>query len=450
MLYEYHLGVSPSNEDRLVDLREVDNFGISIIGGSGSGKTYTIGKFIGLLYASGVTSVVMDTQGDLGTGSPYIEAPSGAFHEMDLDYAPDGDVHLNLFAIHHSGKGSGYYQTLKNAVKAIKLFHPALGVHQQALVSDLIEKTYQRFNILIDDKNSWSNPPPTIDDVLETLTIISNANDLGVGEDIFLECAALKQQAMALMKKSDRLDAGLTAESSDNKLSAAEQVRSKMEDAVEKLKLSAGRAIDHTIFGEKDEATSTVYDSGTVRGVEIVLKDMARTGLFSGSRPLEFREGMINHINMKGIVSKDQSVMGFLIMDKIFREGFASCRTLNEGILRMMAVCDEAKIVYASADDGMSPQRRISTEGRKAGLGALVGAQSPAQVPDDVLTNTALSIVLRLDRKEWKSAKTRFGLSESELSRIQGRRDGVIFKNGGEGEYTHMWAIMAPSESRVG
>lgn len=446
---EYHLGVSPDNEDRVVALSELDNFGMSVIGGSGSGKTYTIGKLIGQLYHSGVTAIVMDTQGDLGSESPYIDAPGSAFNEMDLDYAPDGDVHLNLFAIHHSGKGSGYYQTLKNAIKAIKMFHPSLGVMQQSYLSDLIEATYTRFGILMNDKCTWSMPAPCIDDVLETLDIFVKSKDVGVPEDIFLECSAIRSQAMALSKKSDQLDASLQAdEEDDSKFQIADSVRKKLETTVESLKVAAGKAIDDAIFGDNAKVSgSLAVDTNTARGVRIVLEDMARTGLFSGSRPIEFVPGKINHINMKGIVDKDQAVMGFLIMDKIFREAFANCQELNSGILRYMAVCDEAKIIYSGAEDGMSPQRRISTEGRKAGLGALIGAQSTAQVPEDVLTNTALTILLRLDRKEWKPAKARFGLSDNDMSRIQGRRDGVIFKNGGQGEYTHMWTLIAPMEA---
>lgn len=448
--YGYHVGVTPSGDDLEVDLRKTANFNMAAFGSSGTGKTFTLRKLIQNFWRGNITVIVPDTQGDLGADSPYDEIPNTAIQEEFFAYQ-NGTVCLNCLDISVVGKGSGFYPAIQRALRAIQYFHPSMGVRQKSVLTKVLLDTYARFGIHREDESTWTNQPPTIDDALETIQYMLKEAYTGISSNIYRECGELNAKIKRNRAKIDRMHNAIAIQMNDSsenedfeseidsQKAGAEAAEKKLEAEIQELKVKASKIIDLECWGNGEHAGEELNISALL-GVEQVLQQMSMSRLFSGSKPFKPAKGVINVLNMQGVFEKDQQALFFLLLGRVFNDAMNECTILNKGIPETILVCDEAKLYQSVCEDSMSPFPRIVTEGRKFGLGALIGAQSPNQISREILGNIATQFILPLTRSEWRSAKNVFGLDPAHLEVIRPKSDGYLSINGKKPTPVHLWS----------
>lgn len=448
--YGYHVGVTPGGEDVEIDLRQTSNFNMAAFGSSGTGKTFTLRKLIQNFWRGNITVIVPDTQGDLGADSPYDEIPKAAIREEFFDYQ-NGSVCINCLDISVVGKGGGFYPAIQRALRAIQYFHPSMGVRQKSVLTKVLLDTYARFGIYREDESTWTRTPPTIDDALETIQYMLKEAYTGIDANIYRQCGALFAKIKRNRAKIDRMHNGIAIKANavnDDQTQEdfieidkekAEAAEKKIEADIVDLKRKAEMIIDAECSGNGDKVGEDLNISALL-GVEQVLEQMSMSRLFSGSKPFKPVKGVVNVLNMQGVFEKDQQALFFLLLGRVFNDAMNECTVLNRGIPETILVCDEAKLYQSVCEDSMSPFPRIVTEGRKFGLGTLIGAQSPDQISREILGNISTQIVLPLVRSEWRSAKNVFGLESAQLEAIRPKSDGFLSINGKKSTPVHLWA----------
>lgn len=444
--YGYHLGVEVDGDFVELDLRKTSNFNIAAFGQSGTGKTFTIRKLIQNFWFGNITVIVPDTQGDLAADT-YTDIPRDAVKEQFFSYN-EGTVFLNCLDISTDGKGGGYYPALQRAIRAIQYFHPSMGIRQKTVLRKVLIETYSRFGISRDDPTTWSRPAPTVDDALATVRAMMFEANTGVGANIQQECSKIRQQAMRLRRKIDTAHAKIASDSRgedyceetlDNAKFKVEAAEEELEKKIKLLKEKVSAIVDMQCRGDVD-VDDYNFNQSTLSGVEEVLEQMSMSRLFSGSTPFRPVKGVVNVLNMQGVFEKDQQALFFLLLGRVFNDAMNECVELNKGIPETILVCDEAKLYQSVCEDGMSPFPRIVTEGRKFGLGALIGAQLTSQIKKEVLGNISTQILLPLPRSEWKAIQSSYGVTPSLLNELQPKSDGLISIDGDDARPLHLWA----------
>lgn len=444
--YQYHLGIDPNGQDKFVDMKKINNFNMAFFGASGTGKTYSVRRMVENLWLGNVTVVIPDTQGDLGFDGGYENLTREAFAQEDFDYQ-HGTVCINCLDITVEGKGGGYYPAVQRALRAITYFHPQIGIRQKAVLIKVLDETYKRYGIHRSEQKTWGLSPPTIDDALHTVDNFMKEAVSGVPASIFEECYSLKKKIERAKKQVDS-DYSLASHSGTSAAQAkAERTETDYEEAVEEIKERVAELVEREVRGDNIEVAQKT-DINALMGVELVLRGMADSRLFSGHKSFSARKGKVNVLDIHGLGDNDQQAIFFLLLGRLFSDAIISCKELNAGIPRLMCVFDEAKLYKSVCEDSMSPFPRIVTEGRKFGMGTLIGAQSTNQISKEILGNIALSFILPLPRSEWRGAKQVFGLDESMMGAIRPKSDGYIAFNGDEPSPCHLWQYDKTAWSR--
>lgn len=445
--YVFHLGVQPGGEDLYADFSQLTNFSMALFGASGTGKSFSIKSIISSLAQLGVTFIVIDTQGDLGPDD-------GGYHGLSPDHFAcerfnylNGTVSLNPLEICTDEDGGGLMPAIERAIRAVTYFHPSMGIRQKAFLKDLLIDCYERAGITLDDAHSWTRVPPTIDDLIEVLEDYRKAAASGLDLSIFKKVGRLRKKALSAKRKTDMAYEKASAEQTRSAEIRAEMTEEELGQVIQDLQDEVARMVEAEVMSGGGMSDRAEYDFNTITGVKFVLEGMAGGKIYSGRPAWQIVPGKINVINVKGMPDNQQQALFFLLLGRIFSDEMRTCPELNMGIPRTITVFDEAKIFAAVCEDSMSPFPRIVTEGRKAGMGAIIGAQSPAQVSKEILSNIALNMVLPIHRNEWQAAKRQFGLSEDMMERMKPRSDAFVSINQEIPRLCHLWQLDPPPHS---
>ena len=443
--YDFHVGITRDVDDRFINLKDLVNFNMGVFGQSGSGKTYTLRRIIQALHRANVTTVVIDTQGDMKYGAHYDAVGPGDFAHFQFAYH-GANTCLSPLEIDTLSDSGGYYPAIQRAIKAVEYFHPALGYRQRGVLESMLEETYTRFGILRDKPETWTREPPALSDVVDTIDLKLKELYTGLSEDILTKCFKLRREVAALSGKIDLMDEVIGSEDAAGRQEAElemtgaqyDALKNRLEDKIAALSNEAGKYVE----AEARRGVGNAPSGKTREWLELVrmtIKDMLNTSLFTGANGFHPIEGKINVVDIRGLSDNHQQTVVYLLLGQVFKDGIATCRQLNAGVPRLVAVLDEAKIYKAVCEDSMSPFPRIVTEGRKFGLGALLGAQTSSQVSKEILSNIAVQFVLSMPSNELPAVKRVFGINEKQMTALIPKSDGCLSVNSSEYEHVHLW-----------
>lgn len=442
MQHNYLLGTDSDNDEVVdIDLTKIANFNFSFVGMSGSGKTYTIKKMLENFWRSRITVFAPDTQGDLSyiDGDYSSDIPQEAFVENKFHYNDEiGNCSINFLEVPKGRDSGGVLSAVRDAVYTIKLFHPSMGIQQSAALRSLLEETYQRAGIVDSDPGTWSLNAPDVSDLLETIKDHKKAIISGVQKTVFDEIHKMRKELVRDQVKLDNLYAKAAESQSQSSRDKAELSEKEFDANVEALVEKTGEMIRSEIRHGKTEQVTDIKLS-VIENIEPIISDMVKSKLFCGRPPLRPEKGRINILNMKGLVEQEMLALYHIILGRTFSAAVQTCRQLNPKTPSMMIVFDEAKIVQHVSRDSMSPFPRIITEGRKFGLGALIGCQIPAQISDEIRRNISAFFQLPVVRESQDESRRKLKLPKGMIEGLIARKEALLSLNGGEYRKIDMW-----------
>lgn len=132
---------------------------VLIVGGSGSGKSWSMRLLAEKLLKLGFHSVLFDFHGDLGV-------PSASTHRIALD----SQYGVNPMAVSLDPTGGGPDPQRFEVLEQLRNAFKPMGALQLALLDDCLKTTYQRSSICQEDPNTWtSDAMPHLGDLQKEL-----------------------------------------------------------------------------------------------------------------------------------------------------------------------------------------------------------------------------------------------------------------------------------------
>lgn len=396
MTLEVRLGDYLDGSTCTYDISRAVNPHSCFVGMSGAGKTHLIKRMSTAFCSAGMTVFMVDAQGDL-------EGIPGA---VDIPFRYQG-AHgsINPMRVDPDPHGGGVFLAVRQTLHVLRMFYPSLGARQEADFRKLILLAYARNNILPDNPATWLNPPPT----LETLHQLAHEVQLllltGSHEDVLEMIQRARSRVLAAREDGDEAT-----------------------ERAEKEKLQAA-IIALVERGINNELNKERWDLKRLEAIEHVLSGIVATGLFSGD-DLSLKPRRINRFDLNKLHPLDQQVMMYLLLERVFEWAKRSCTRFNDPVPRLMLILDEGKYAAARMDDVLSPLNRIATEGRKFGLGMVLGVQSLSHLTEDVLENFGMQVILKLSQQACDKAARLFKVQENVLAGLVPKRDALFSMNG--------------------
>jgi hypothetical protein len=387
----------PDSPSRAVDLGDGvlwapeahPNPHLLIVGGSGSGKSWTVRLLARRLLGLGYDCVLFDFHGDLG-----VEGATSHPVSLDSRYG------VNPLAVAPDPTGGGPDPQRIEVLERLRNTFKPMGSLQLALLDDCLKAVYRRFGLRQEDPASW-NPPRT-----PHLGDLEAEIDRRIAED------PGNQRARALRTK----------------LSAAFDFRIFSKPGVP---VDGEDADGGTEGGERACGTE---DADTREGIETeeeATSDHARPKRACADRQNSAgtAESTIG-ITGKGVrvdLSKLPPPLQYLAADTLLDRIFRRRRLEGPQPLSLFLLVDESKLCTpARRDSPMAALNRLATEGRKFGVGLIAASQFVGHLPRDVVVNTFTKIVMRTDPTEIAPTARRFRIDETRLEALRRPGDALV------------------------
>ncbi len=400
-------------------MRSAANFHHALIGTSGVGKTFTIRNLAIQFAAQGVTQMILDTQGDycLQQFEANHDLRGVRVNEIKFGYGHD-TCGLNPFVIHHSDQGGFHHATI-GVLETIRLFNPSMGARQKTLLRRLIIRTYESAGIFREQPSTWGRTPPTMKDLLGSITDGIKAERVGVSPDLYDEINALRKRAKTEANT-------LRNKGSVDSTASPDKIR-EQEAEVEGLLAELQEKVFETIRLEVMDPEKTSRDSGSLGRLEAVLdmiEGVVASGLFDGQPPAPKR-GAINVLDLTSLNPVDQQPVFYLLLERVFHSAIRTCTTLNPGLPDIMFGFDEVKLFTALADSPLDPINRFFTEGRKYGLGSLCGLQHAKQLTEEMRSSIGTIILQPVAKEKISDIKRLWGIEPEQMERLRPKSDAL-------------------------
>lgn len=404
----------------ILDTSMLINGHMLFAGMSGTGKSYQIESLLKACAREGVEVDVFDVHEELD-GAPrsaavkFSEATRAGFNPLVINQDP------------HSG---GVRKQISLVIDLINRTSRALGPRQESALRNLLADVYFLRGCYADSPASWlkrelteadydrmvrardyqglKNYYPILRDVISyaerKLKILATGSDArAVNALERVEATASKINGlMTRYNKAvsdgdvDKLNEQLAKEKDKAVEFYAEYIRS----------IETGREFQDILkFTNRDTLISLIER----------LEGLQTAGIFC-SNPPNFGNALIR-VHQVGALSDDERrLLFFNRAQQILRECMDAGKSPT---LRRILLVDEGHLYYS--EDGDNPMNRISKEGRKFGLGLVIGSQSPTHFSEDFLTNCGTVFLMGIHEQYWDMACRKLKIDQATLKATRAR-----------------------------
>lgn len=391
------------------DSHQVVNGHFALVGGTGSGKTYQLTRFVDGLAGGGVRIHLIDVHGDI---HPTMPTSSVLFSEST-------EFGLNPLAVspdpHHGG-----VRKRANAFIALLMRQMTLGEKQKSALYRLLVDLYKSYGFYVSEPSTWSlshdprawarsrKRQPTLSDLtrhVEQRLKTMKFGMTGQAVQAFEDVAKLQKQMHRLRIKKAR---GEDVEA---------QLQAKREKAVEAfenglLRLETGDELEDLIAWDSADAIKGLYDR---------LTSLEASGIFRGRAPSFDPSCPVWRYDISPLSRAEQQFFVQCLAEQIFYE--AKERGEAQGPDTALII-DEA-VNHVDDDDDHIVNVMIR-EVRKFGVMIGLAAQEMGSFPKAVLSGTATKIILGVDSTEQKALERKLGLTEGKLRYLKPQHTALV------------------------
>lgn len=421
--------------DRNWSYPSVSNFNIVFLGGSGSGKTFTIHNMGAQVFVRGTTLHIIDVKGDFGyqnfskSGVGHLLNESD-FNDITFNYFDNGSS-LNPLQVPRAMQGGGVVRTIEYAKELVKVFNPNAGPNQLSYLTEILKSVYKKAGLEHEDHKTWELPSPTFNDVLTEIDLVFSAISGGMDAQSASDILNLFGSAR---KQCNRLIRSVVVDQAeeDEVIDKIETVRY---DLIKKLSSHANRLITYDApSNDNGDCYWDHWSKQILFSLKTIIQGMVDSRLFTGN-PARPQRGKINRYDVTAISSKHQQVIMRIIANQVFSMGVMETQlnnSYNPAYPGHLLIADEGKHLKEISASPLSPLNRIGTEGRGFGVGAWCGVQLPNQVTEDLLKNFTTFFLLHTTEASYTETGKLFGVKPSALKALK-PRENVLFNAGGSG-----------------
>lgn len=387
----------------ILDTDQLINPHMLFAGMSGSGKSTQMMNLLKACVRANVQADVFDYHDELD-GCPgsyaakFSEATRAGFNPLVINQDP------------HSG---GARKQIIQVIDTINRTSNRLGPRQETALRNLIGDVYFLRGIYPDSPASWNKKELTEDQYDQMIRARDYQGLRGyfpILRDV-ISYGERKLKAMSTGGDSKALNALERVEASASKLNGLvtrynnstsdEEVR-RLEDQLTKEKQKAvevyGNYVQSIETGREFQDIMKYTSRDTLLSVIERLHALQNSGVFCSNAP-PFGNALIR-VHQIGSLSDDECrLLFFNRAQLILRE----CKDAGKSdTLRRIVMVDEGHLYYS--EDSDNPMNRIAKEGRKFGLGLVIGSQSPTHFSEDFLTNCGSVFLLGINETFWDMA----------------------------------------------
>lgn len=454
------------------DTQRLINGHLFLIGSSGVGKSHTLRKMIRRatkgMGGKKVRFHVFDVHGDLDIPG----ASSVTFSES----APFG---LNPLRVNPDPDFGGVRKCIQTFLRTIDdAGRTPIGVRQEAVISNLLIDVYREFGFDIEDSNTWglnaaqtrlvgggsdnriylevpiaekeeaksfgarwdgekklwwvhtekfsggilkwapafkARTYPSVKDVLQYTQRLHQERFLGSDQKAVLALGYLNKKAQSYQRKliqQVRLQNWKGDKVDPEFKDALDDARKDVVDAFTEYaeSVQTGLELDNLIK----------YDSAEeLKSVSVRFNNLLRTGIFKDKPPPFDPACPVWRYKLNALSLEEKKMLVMFKLQEIFTSAVERGETSD---VVEVVVLDELGTYLTQGDKNENGDGIIGTicrEARKFGLSFWGATQSPATVPESLLTSTATKIILGLDESFWKAAVDKLRIDTKLLEWIQ-------------------------------
>lgn len=402
------------------DTMRLINGHMLFVGMSGMGKSYQIQRLMVAASRQGVQIDAFDPHEELD-GVPgcaavkFSEATRAGYNPLELNIDP------------HSG---GVRRQISSLVDMINRTSRALGPRQESALRNILVDVYRLRGIDPDDASTWArsslreqqfydivrlrdyqvlrNYYPILQDVIsfterKLKAMTTGADFVAVNALEKVERTASRMNALRIKFRK--------ADSEDELAKLEKQMVSEKEKAIEAY-ANFIKAID---TGREYQDSIKYTNRETLISVLERLQSLLDSGVMR-SNPPDWRGASVRVHQVGALSDDDRKLLFYNRAQTILRECMDAGKTDR---LRRIVLLDEGHLYYS--EDGDNPINRIAKEGRKFGLGLVVGSQSPTHFSEDFLTNCGSIFLLGIHENYWEMSVRKLNLTKDLLTSVRPR-----------------------------
>lgn len=389
-------------------------------GMSGTGKSYQIQNFLNACARDSILVDVFDVHEEL----------DGSAKSAAAKYSESTRTGYNPLVVSLDEHSGGPRKQINQLIDMINRTSRALGPRQESAIRNLVGDVYYLRGIYPDSPASWKKDELTEN---EYDTLIQN-RDYGRLKNYYpiirdvISYAERKLKIIATGSDSKCINALERVEATTSRIntlmtrfhkSASDEEIDQLNKKLEKEKEKAIEAyIDYVRGIESGREFQDILkytNRETLLSVIERLQSIQNAGIFCSNAP-RFGDACIR-VHQVGALSDDERRLLFYNRaQQILRECMDAGKSNH---LKRIILVDEGHLYYS--EDGDNPMNRIAKEGRKFGLGLVIGSQSPTHFSEDFLTNCGTVFLLGIHEQYWDMACRKLKIDLSTLKNTRAR-----------------------------
>lgn len=382
-----------------------------IVGSSGVGKTYRLRRILhNLISTNGNVNIhILDVHGDI---APHAR--------NKVDFSEITNNGLNPLEVITDPEFGGVRRRINSFIDMINRTSTKLGVRQEATLRALLEDLYHWNGYDAKDPRTWdprTNPKvrgfsqktrkhPTITNLVNICAWKLNVLITGGGADAYKALAEVNKHARKMNAEALKKD-GCSDEKMDSLILKANE---SYENYTHKIR--SGREMEEFIKYGSPDVLKAVFER--IKGLDAV-------GIFKDEPPVFPYPDPPRVYNIKALAESEQRMFAEVLLERLFVEAKA----------RGQKDTPDTFIVIDEAHKFLSPQNdhiinRMSREIRKFGVGLILVSQNFDHFPQDIIANSAMTLILGLHDMDHGKAERSLGLKPGKLKFIKPKQTALV------------------------
>ncbi len=429
-----------------------------LVGSSGTGKTHRLRYLIDNLTRANrnVNIHILDVHGDI--------APDA---RNRVKFAETTDYGLNPLEVVTDPEFGGVRRRINSFIAMINRTTSKLGVRQEATLRALISDLYLANGYNQKDPLTWdprTNPKargktlqtkrhPSITDLAAMCAWRLNVLVTGGGADAYAALHYVNKLAREdgadadIAKRALREVRELATNAGGNDVNYHLEEIEKLAKRINRESIKGGNTDDtkletaimkatetydsflHSIKSGRELEEYIKYDSvETLKSIHERIKGLDAAGIFKDRPPSFNSSDPLRVYDIKALSEDEQSMFAEVLLERLFVE--AKSRGQKDSPDTFIVI-DEAHKFMSTDNEHII--NRMAREVRKFGVGLILVSQNFDHFPEDLIANSAMTMILGLHDMHHQKAETKLGLKRGKLKFIRPRHSAMVQVRSGFG-----------------
>ena len=409
-----------------VNLAELINPHILIVGVSGSGKSYNIKKLLESIAKNYPIKRIynIDGQGDLATPNT-----------SSVVFTESGNVGINPLKLSSDPVFGGVRKKVQQFINAINKTSRQLGNRQEAVLRNLLKDLYMANGFFEDDPSTWKleedgyyrRKYPDAQDLLRFTYSKLVSKKFGLTREsvkYFHELEKLNKKKSKLIKEKIRLEHQKRQNYENEEYIKNEMkiIDKQIEEVKEKIKTAFLSALEKANGAEEKDIIK--YENvETLKSVYDVLENLFSVGFFKSKEPKFDFEKKIWRYDISSLNIDEQKLFAEFVGSDLFNK--ARETGLKDRVYEYLVI-DEAKKFTDLKKDKDDILKLVAREARKYGLGQILATQQIEHIPEDIIQNSGITLVLGVHESKADLISKKLNVKKDYLLKIKPHKTALI------------------------